>query len=293
MKLGAPLFERVQAAARAVSEQLELDTPTAAVVLGSGLGGVADRLTDARRVAYASLPCFPETTVAGHPGRLVAGKISTAPSSGASSKPDDKTVLLLCGRVHGYEGYPPSEVGFGVRVVAALGVRTLIVSNASGAVDPAFSPGEIVAISDHINLTSESPLTGTNDERLGPRFVDMTDAYDPKLRALAMAAAPGALGRPLREAIYAGMAGPAYETPAEVRLLRTLGAGLVGMSTVHEVITARHAGLSVLGLSLVANMAAGVTPGPLRHEDVTRAAAAGADALGRLIAAVVAGLDPP
>jgi purine-nucleoside phosphorylase len=289
MKLGASLFERVQAAARAVSEQLELDTPTAAVVLGSGLGGVADRLTDARRVAYASLPCFPETTVAGHPGRLVAGKIS----SGPANKPGDKTVLLLCGRVHGYEGYPPSEVGFGVRVVAALGVRTLIVTNASGAVDPTFSPGEIVAISDHINLTSESPLTGTNDERLGPRFVDMTDAYDPKLRALAMAAAPGAIGRPLREAIYAGMAGPAYETPAEVRLLRTLGAGLVGMSTVHEVIAARHAGLSVLGLSLVANPAAGVSPGPLRHEDVTRAAAAGADALGRLVAAVVAGLETP
>ncbi len=293
MKLGAPLFERVQAAARAVSEQLDLETPTAAVVLGSGLGGVADRLTDARRVPYASLPCFPETTVAGHPGRLVAGKISTAPSSAPSSGPGDRTVLLLCGRVHGYEGYPPSEVGFGVRVVAALGVRTLIVTNASGAVDPAFSPGEIVAISDHINLTSESPLTGTNDERLGPRFVDMTDAYDPKLRALAMAAAPGAIGRPLREAIYAGMAGPAYETPAEVRLLRTLGAGLVGMSTVHEVIAARHAGLSVLGLSLVANMAAGVSPGPLRHEDVTRAAAAGTDALGRLVAAVVGGLDAP
>jgi purine-nucleoside phosphorylase len=289
MKLGAPLFERVQTAARAVSEQLELDTPTAAVVLGSGLGGVADRLTEARRVAYASLPCFPETTVAGHPGRLVAGKIP----GGSASQSGGKTVLLLCGRVHGYEGYPPTEVGFGVRVVAALGVRTLIVSNASGAVDPAFSPGEIVAISDHINLTSGSPLTGSNDERLGPRFVDMTDAYDPKLRALAMAAAPGAIGRPLREAIYAGMAGPAYETPAEVRLLRTLGAGLVGMSTVHEVITARHAGLSVLGLSLVANMAAGVTPGPLRHEDVTRAAAAGADALGSLIAAVVAGLDTP
>jgi len=293
MKLGAPLFERVQAAARAVSEQLELETPTAAVVLGSGLGGVADRLTDARRVAYASLPCFPETTVAGHPGRLVAGKLSTTTSSGPSSKPGDKTVLLLCGRVHGYEGYPASEVGFGVRVVAALGVRTLIVTNASGGVDPAFSPGEIVAISDHINLTSESPLTGTNDERLGPRFVDMTDAYDPKLRALAMAVAPAAIGRPLREAIYAGMAGPAYETPAEVRLLRTLGAGLVGMSTVHEVIAARHAGLSVLGLSLVANPAAGVSPGPLRHEDVTRAAAAGADALGSLIAAVVAGLDSP
>jgi purine-nucleoside phosphorylase len=293
MKLGAPLFERVQAAARAVAEQLDLETPSAAVVLGSGLGGVADQLTDARRVPYASLPCFPETTVAGHPGRLVAGKIAGTIGGTAGGAGGGKTVLLLCGRVHGYEGYPPSEVGFGVRVVAALGVRTLIVSNAAGAVDPAFAPGEIVAISDHINLTSGSPLTGPNDERLGPRFVDMTDAYDPKLRALAQAVAPQAIGRPLREAIYAGMAGPAYETPAEVRLLRTLGAGLVGMSTVHEVIAARHAGLSVLGLSLVANPAAGVSPGPLRHEDVTRAAAAGADALGRLIAAVVAGLDVP
>ena len=275
MKMDATFFERVQAAARAAAEQLDADDADVAVVLGSGLGGVADRMTTSRSVPYASLPGFPETTVAGHPGRLVAGELG------------GHTALLLCGRVHGYEGYPPCEVGFGVRVVAALGVRTLIVTNAAGGVDPAFSPGEIVAISDHINLTSASPLSGPNDERLGPRFVDMTDAYDPALRALAMSVAPAAIGRPLREAIYAGMAGPAYETPAEVRLLRTLGAGLVGMSTVHEVITARHAGLSVLGLSLVANPAAGVAPGKLRHEDVTRAAAAGADAMGRLVAAVI------
>ncbi len=280
MKLDAPLFERVQGAARAAASQLDVPEGAAdvAVVLGSGLGGISDRLTSARSVPYASLPGFPETTVAGHPGRLVAGAIG------------DRTALLLCGRVHGYEGYPAREVGFGVRVVAALGVRTLIVTNAAGAVDPSLSAGEIVAISDHINLTSASPLTGPNDERLGPRFVDLTDAYDPTLRAIAAATAPRAIGRPLREAIYAGMAGPAYETPAEVRLLRTLGAGLVGMSTVHEVITARHAGLRVLGLSLVANPAAGVNPGPLRHEDVTRAAAGGADALGRLIAAVVGAL---
>jgi purine-nucleoside phosphorylase len=273
--MDATFFERVQAAARAAAEQLDADDADVAVVLGSGLGGVADRLSGARAVPYASLPGFPETTVAGHPGRLVAGTIG------------GHTALLLCGRVHGYEGYPPSEVGFGVRVVAALGVRTLIVTNAAGGVDPTFAPGEIVAISDHINLTSASPLSGPNDERLGPRFVDMTDAYDPALRALAISVAPTAIGKPLREAIYAGMAGPAYETPAEVRLLRTLGAGLVGMSTVHEVLTARHAGLSVLGLSLVANPAAGVAPGKLRHEDVTRAAAAGADAMGRLVAAVI------
>jgi purine-nucleoside phosphorylase len=278
VKLDASFFDRVRGAARAASQQLALDDADVAVVLGSGLGGVADRLEGARSVPYASLPGFPETTVAGHPGRLVAGTIA------------GKTALLLCGRVHGYEGYPPCEIGFGVRVVAALGVRTLIVTNASGGVDPTFAAGDIIAISDHINLTGASPLSGPNDERLGPRFVDMTDAYDPKLRAIAAVAAPPAIGRPLREAIYAGMAGPAYETPAEVRLLHTLGAGLVGMSTVHEVIAARHAGLQVLGLSLVANPAAGVAPGPLRHEDVTRAANAGADALGKLIVAIVAAL---
>jgi purine-nucleoside phosphorylase len=267
MKMDATFFDRVQGAARAAAQQLDVDDAAVAVVLGSGLAGVADRMLNPRSVPYATLPGFPETTVAGHPGRLATGTVA------------GKAALLLCGRVHGYEGYPPCEIGFGVRVVAALGVRTLIVTNASGAVDPSLSPGEIVAISDHINLTSASPLTGPNDERFGPRFLDMTDAYDPALRALAVSVAPAAIGRPLRDAIYAGMAGPAYETPAEVRLLRTLGAGLVGMSTVHEVITARHAGLTVLGLSLVANAAAGVTPGRLRHEDVTRAATAGTDKL--------------
>jgi purine-nucleoside phosphorylase len=278
VKLTATLFERVQAAARAAAERLDLASADVGVVLGSGLGGVSDRLQDARSVPYSSLPGFPETTVAGHPGRLVAGRLA------------GKSALLLCGRVHGYEGYPACEVGVGVRVVAALGARTLIVTNAAGGVEPSLAPGEIVAISDHINLTGASPLSGPNDERLGPRFVDMTDAYAPALRALAAAAALTTFGRPLREAVYAGMAGPAYETPAEVRLLHTLGAGLVGMSTVHEVITARHAGLAVLGLSLVANHAAGVTGEPLRHEDVTRAAAAGADAMGRLVAAVAAAL---
>jgi purine-nucleoside phosphorylase len=278
MKLDSTFFDRVQGAARSAGQQLGIDDADVGVVLGSGLGGVADRLEGARSVPYASLPGFPETTVAGHPGRLVAGTIA------------GRTALLLCGRVHGYEGYPPCEIGFGGRVVAALGERVVVVTNASGGVDPSLAAGDIVAISDHINLTGASPLSGPNDERLGPRFVDMSDAYDPQLRAIAASVAPAAIGRPLREAIYAGMAGPAYETPAEVRLLRTLGAGLVGMSTVHEVIAARHAGVAVLGLSLVANPAAGVSPAPLRHEDVTRAAAAGADALGRLIVAVVAAL---
>jgi purine-nucleoside phosphorylase len=278
VKPAASLFERVQGAARAVADHLGGDGADVAVVLGSGLAAVADRVVGGRAAPYASLPGFPETTVAGHPGRIVVGTIGT------------RKVLLLCGRVHGYEGYPPAEVGFSVRVAAALGVRTLIVTNAAGGVDPSLAPGDIVAISDQINLTGHSPLTGPNDERLGPRFPDMTDAYAPALRAVAQAAARDVFGKPLREAIYAGMAGPAYETPAEVRLLHTLGAGLVGMSTVLEVIAARHAGLAVLGLSLVSNHAAGVTKEPLRHEDVTRAAAAGADGMGRLVVRTIEGL---
>ncbi|HVR63481.1 MAG TPA: purine-nucleoside phosphorylase [Polyangia bacterium] len=278
MKLAATLHERVQAAARAAAEHVDAFGAEVAVVLGSGLGGVAGRLASAREIAYAALPGFPETTVAGHPGRLVAGLVA------------GRKALLLCGRVHGYEGYSACEVGFGVRVAAALGAGTLIVTNASGGIDPIFHPGEIVALSDHINLTGASPLTGPNDERLGPRFVDMTDAYTPALRALAATAAPGVLKRPIREAVYAGMAGPSYETPAEVRMLRALGAGVVGMSTVHEVIAARHAGMAILGLSLVANHAAGVSRDPLRHEDVTRAAAAGSEALADLVTGVIAAL---
>jgi purine-nucleoside phosphorylase len=278
MKLQATLFDRVRNAAETVDERLDAAAAEVAVVLGSGLGGVADRLEGARAALYATLPGFPETTVTGHAGRLVVGSLA------------GHKMLLLCGRVHGYEGYAASEVGFGVRVAAALGVQTLIVTNAAGGIDPTMAPGEIVAIADQLNLTGTSALSGPNDERLGPRFVDMTDAYSPALRALAALAAPASLGRPLREAVYAGVAGPAYETPAEVRMLRALGAGLVGMSTVHEVTTARHAGLAVLGLSLVSNHAAGVKNEPLRHEDVTRAAAAGSDALGSLIAAVIASL---
>jgi len=278
MKPAATLHERVLAAADAAAEHLDAADADVAVILGSGLAAVADRLQGARSALYSTLPGFPTTTVAGHPGRLVAGTVA------------GRKALLLCGRVHRYEGYAASEVAFGVRVVAALGVHTLIVTNASGGIDPALKPGEIVAISDHVNLTGASPLTGPNDERFGPRFTDMTGAYSPALRALAATAAHETLGRPLREAVYAGVAGPAYETPAEVRMLRVLGAGLVGMSTVHEVIAARHAGLDVLGLALVANLAAGVQEGPLRHEDVTRAAAAGSDAMGALVMRVIAGL---
>jgi purine-nucleoside phosphorylase len=267
--------DRVRAGAAALSERLDADGTDVALILGSGLSTIADGMQDARQATYATLPEFPRTTVAGHPGRVVVGRVG------------DHKVLILCGRVHGYEGYDAGEVGFGVRVAAALGARTLIVTNASGGIDPGMHPGEIVAILDHLNLTGASPLSGPNDERIGPRFVDMTAAYSPVLRDIAGAAAGDILGYPLRAAVYAGMAGPSYETPAEVRMLRALGAGLVGMSTVHEVITARHAGMAVLGFSIVANHAAGVVDQPLRHEDVTRAANAAADALGRLVFEVI------
>jgi purine-nucleoside phosphorylase len=247
-------------------------------VLGSGLAAASTRLANPRSIAYAQLPCFPETTVAGHPGRLLFGTLA------------DKNTLVLCGRVHAYEGYPPAELGFGVRVAAALGVGTVVMTNVAGGIEPTLEKGEIVCIRDHLNLTGVSPLAGHNDERLGPRFVDMTDTYTPALRTLASQAAQGVFGKPLREGVYACMLGPSYETPAEVRMLRTLGADLVGMSTVHEVIAARHAGLKILGLSLVANPAAGMLTTPLRHEDVTGAAAAGAARMGELLEAILARL---
>jgi purine-nucleoside phosphorylase len=275
MRPSATLHDRIQVAAEAAAERLDAGGADVAVVLGSGLAAAAETLEDARAAPYATLPAFPETTVAGHPGRLMVGRWQ------------GRKTLVLCGRVHAYEGYCASEVGFAVRVAAALGAHSAVITNVSGGVDPALEVGEIVAISDHVNLTGASPLTGPNDERLGPRFVDMVDAYTPALRGLAAEVAETLFGKPMREAVYAGMLGPSYETPAEVRMLRALGVGLVGMSTIHEVISARHAGMSVLGLSLVANPAAGVKKGRLSHEEVTRAAAAGAGRMGELLASVV------
>jgi len=275
MKLAATLHDRVLASAEAAAQFLGVDDVALAVILGSGLASVADRMLDARSIPYAALPCFPEPTVAGHPGRLGYGHWG------------GKKVLVFSGRVHTYEGYPASEIGFPVRVAAALGAQTLIVTNLAGAVEPSYAVGEIVAIRDHINLSGASPLVGPNDERLGPRFIDMSEAYAPVLRALASQVAKELFGAPLREGVYLSMPGPSYETPAEVNMLRVLGADLVGMSTVHEVIAARHSGLAVLGLSMVANAAAGVKGVLLRHEDVTAAAVAGATRMGELLETVV------
>jgi len=252
--------------------------PAIGLVLGSGLGGFADRLDGATQVPYAEVPGFPVSRVPGHAGRLVLGELAS---------PDGPIPLVaMQGRVHAYEGWPAAEVAFGVRVLAALGVRTLLVTNASGGIAPGFGAGDLVRITDHINLTGQNPLTGPNDDHLGPRFPDMSEAYDTRLGALLDEAAAEA-GVPLKRGVYAGLAGPSYETPAEIRMLRTLGADLVGMSTVHEVIAARHQGLAVAGVSVVTNAAAGLGQARLTHEEVQARAELARPGLEALLAAFV------
>ena len=249
--------------------------PVVGVVLGSGLGALADRLEGAVSIPYQEIPEFPAVSVAGHAGRLVVGTLGGVP------------LAAMQGRVHAYEGWSAEDVVFGVRLLAATGVRALLVTNAAGAVNPGLAPGDLVRITDHLNLTGLNPLTGPNDDRIGPRFPDMSQAYDPQLGALLHESA-GRLGIALGAGLYAGVAGPSYETPAEIRMLRTLGADLVGMSTVLEVIAARHAGLRVAAISLVTNLAAGLAGRPLSHEDVLAAGEGARDRLTRLATAWVA-----
>jgi purine-nucleoside phosphorylase len=259
--------EHLAAAVEAVRARAAIE-PCIGVVLGSGLGAFADAVDDAVEIPYGELPGWPASTAIGHHGRLVLGSFGGVP------------VAVMKGRAHLYEGHPPSKVVFGVRVLGLLGVETLVLTNAAGAVDTALAPGQLVAISDHLNLQGSSPLVGANDDALGPRFPDMSDAYDADLRAAAHEAA-ARLGIPLGEGVYAGWLGPAFETPAEIRMLRVLGADLVGMSTVPEVLAARHLGIRCLALSCVTNMAAGVLPEPIDHERVLEV---GAAASGRLVA---------
>jgi purine-nucleoside phosphorylase len=241
--------------------------PAVGVVLGSGLGGFADALEDAVEIPYGDIPGWPVATAVGHAGTLVLGSFGSVP------------VAVMRGRAHLYEGLSPTKVVFGIRVVGLLGVRTLVLTNAVGAINDDFEPGQLVVISDHLNLQAQSPLVGANDESLGPRFPDMSDAYDPELRAAARAAA-GRLGLTLGEGVYAAWLGPAFETPAEIRMLRGLGADLVGMSTVPEVLAARHMGIRCLAISCVTNLAAGVSAEPIDHEQVL---AVGAQAAGSLV----------
>lgn len=253
--------------------------PRAAVILGSGLGRFAEGLENAAAIPYSEIPEFPVSAVAGHAGRMVVGEL-VSPSGRVA-------VAAMQGRVHAYEGWSADEVAFGVRVLARAGAESLWITNAAGGVNPDLKPGDLVRITDHLNLTGLNPLTGPDDGSLGPRFPDMTGAYDPGLGALLDEEA-ARLGIELGRGVYAGVAGPSYETPAEVRMLRTLGADLVGMSTVHEVIVARHMGLKVAALSLVANRAAGLSGAPLSHDEVMRIAADRGDRVAALLAAAVA-----
>lgn len=247
-------FARAESAAKFIRPRTKL-RPQITVVLGSGLGAFADELENSTRIPYARIPNFPRSTAVGHAGQLVIGKTSGI------------AVTAMQGRVHLYEGYSPQQVVFPMRVLSRLGIRAAILTNAAGGINLSYKQGALVIIRDHINLLGANPLTGANDDRLGPRFPDMTEAYFKNFRAIA-AEESRRLGTEVHEGVYAAVPGPSYETPAEIRYLRTIGADLVGMSTVPEVIAARHMGVRVLGISCVTNMAAGILDQPLSHNEV-------------------------
>lgn len=247
-------FALADSAARFVLAETKL-RPHIGLVLGSGLGGFADEMTDAIRVPYTQIPSFPRSTAVGHVGQLVIGKAG------------EVAVAAMQGRVHLYEGYSPAEVAFPIRVLGRMGIRALILTNAAGGINLEYQQGALVVLTDHINLQGHNPLVGPNDERLGPRFPDMTHTYGKAYREIALAAGRQ-LSRPLYEGVYAGLLGPSYETPAEIRSLRTIGADLVGMSTIPEAIAARHMGMKILAISCVTNMAAGILDQALSHTEV-------------------------
>lgn len=257
--MSANTFERISAAVEGVRNRTGTPAPAVAVVLGSGLGDFADTLSDAITIPYSDLPYWPVSNVVGHSGRLVIGTTG------------GRRVAALAGRVHLYEGHDVRDVVFAARVMASLGVGRLVLTNAAGGVNVGFSPGDLMIIDDHINLLGANPLTGDNDERLGPRFPDMTTVYSPRLRTLTAETA-AARGVGVQRGVYAALPGPSYETPAEIRYLRAIGADAVGMSTVPEAIAARHMGVEVLGISCISNMAAGILPQPLNHEEVLETA---------------------
>ncbi|RNB81554.1 purine-nucleoside phosphorylase [Brevibacillus fluminis] len=248
------MSEAIQLAKRAIEERIA-KAPTIGLVLGSGLGVLADEISNSVAIPYEEIPHFGRSTVVGHKGQLVIGML------------EGKQVVAMQGRFHTYEGHGMDSVVFPIRVLKEIGVEQLIVTNAAGGVNESYMPGDLMVISDHLNMAARNPLIGPNDEKYGVRFPDMSEAYNKLLRALAHATAAD-LGLSLKEGVYAWMLGPSYETPAEIRMLRMLGADAVGMSTVPEVIVARHMNLDVLGISCITNMAAGILPQPLSHEEV-------------------------
>jgi len=268
-----PLLVRLADAVKHIQSRTTLQ-PAVGLVLGSGLGAFAKSLTEATVIPYGQIPHFPTSTAIGHSGELVIGKSQGVP------------LAVMSGRVHYYEGYTMEEVVFPVRVLGRLGVRTLIMTNAAGSVNVNYKPGELMIIDDHINFMGSNPMIGPHEEQLGLRFFDMTEPYDPDLRHFAENAC-WAAGVPVRHGVYIAFSGPSYETPAEIRMARALGADAVGMSTVPEVLAARHMGIRVLGISCITNMAAGVLKKKLHHQDVMdvaeRVRAGLLDVLGRIV----------
>jgi purine-nucleoside phosphorylase len=248
------LYSRAENAARTICARTSGEARIA-IVLGSGLGGFAEEFTDAVSLPYREIPGFVASTAQGHAGSLVAGQVEGVP------------VLAMQGRVHYYEGYSLEEVTFPIRTFKLLGINTLILTNAAGGIDVQLSQGALMVISDHLNLMGVNPLRGPNDERFGPRFPDLSEVYSRQLQELVIEESR-ALGITIRRGIYAALAGPSYETPAEIHMLRACGADAVGMSTVPEAIVARHMGLKVLGISCITNMAAGISENPINHDEV-------------------------
>jgi purine-nucleoside phosphorylase len=248
------IFLRADVAAKFILTKTKL-RPRIGVVLGSGLGGFANEISGATRIEYRNIPNFPRSTAIGHAGRMVIGKVTDVP------------VAVMQGRVHMYEGYSPQEVIFPMRVMARMGIRAVLLTNAAGGINTGFSQGCLVVLRDHINLQGTNPLIGPNDERFGERFPDMTQVYWKPYQAAALEEGKR-LGMEIAQGVYAALTGPSYETPAEIRYLRTIGADLIGMSTVPEVIAAAHMGIRVLGISCVTNMAAGILDQPITTEEV-------------------------
>ena len=248
-----------------------------ALVLGSGLGGYEESLTDVRYVDYSSIPGFPVSTVAGHAGRFAIGRLQ------------GKRLLMMCGRFHSYEGYSMAEVTMAIRVMHLMGIKTVILTNAAGGVNEQFRPGDLMLITDYLNFSGRNPLRGLNMDAFGPRFPDMTHVFSPDLRALTRKKAEE-LGIPMQEGVYCWFNGPTYETPAEIRMARTLGADAVGMSTVPEAMVARHCGMQVLGISTITNMAAGISGETISHEEVMQAGRDVKASFTQLMDAVIAAL---
>ena len=267
-------LERLDTAAGVIADATGRDRHALAIVLGSGLSDYAAGLPGAVEVPYSDIPGFPVPRVEGHTGALYSAEI------------DGEPVMVLAGRVHAYEGWDLADVVFAVRTAVTSGCGTIALTNAAGGVGEHLEPGDLVLITDHLNLTARNPLMGANDSRLGPRFPDMSAVYPDRLRATAKEVGER-VDVPLKEGVYAWFLGPSYETPAEVQMARRLGAELVGMSTVPEAIAVRHMGSDVLGISLVTNLAAGISPTPLSHEEVTETAAAARDRFTRLLDALL------